>query len=219
MERRRRGRGSIRPEEGRQDQRAPDHRLPMRAVRQKAWAGVIVGLGLVAAQAGAQDYALSLHLPKGGALGFYRIGEGQSWGLETALRLQAGSHSGSYPLSPVARKSVYTNLDSLGVSLGFVYQKNAGSGPVTPFLFAGLGGGLGWSGRDSRNKASEQSWELAIGVGAAWRPFDSVSLWVRQGVAMAREIDDSLSAEGVDIHRDVTLLRMNPLDVLAVWMW
>lgn len=189
------------------------------------WRGALLscalgpGLGLVA-QASAQGRAVSVELPPK-SLGFYVIQEDWAWGLETSFAGHAGSVSQTYPLrTPGTSSQRATSPDSIGASLGLVYQRPVGSaGPVTPFVFAGPSGSYGWGRHSDIIRASTLYWELSAGAGVAWQPLEAVALWVRQGLALSRRIEDSTPEEGMDHHKDVVRLRLAPPTVLAVLMW
>ena len=180
----------------------------------------VVALMAGAAASHAQSYALGLQLPKE-ALAFYVLGEDTAWGLESSLYLHRGSFSRTYPLpTPDTYTQRSSNPDSIGVFVGLIYQRTVRAGPVAPFLFASASGSFGWGRHPpTRDKTSRLSWELAVGAGAAWRPFDSVALWVRQGWALARDIEDSCFGDGVEIHEDILSLRLARPAVLAVFTW
>ena len=164
----------------------------------------------------AQGRAVGVDLPPE-SLGFYVIREDRAWGVEASFQWHAGSISQTYQARGSHRA---TTPDSAGVSGAIVYQRTLRDGPVRPFWFVRPAGIYGWGRHSGYVHTKTTLLELAGGVGVAWSPLDSVALWVRQGVAFGRRIEESThSYGGPESHRDVTRFRMARPTVRAVYTW
>ena len=171
---------------------------------------VLAALGLVP-QLHAQGRALGVKLPLE-SVGLYSIREDRTLGLEASFY----SHTGGF--FPVYSRATPIPTDSVGVALGIVYQKLVkADGPVQPFWFVSPSGSYGLSQRVDL-RGSSLMLEISAGIGVAWRPLDSVALWVRQGLSLSRHMTGS---DPIDdrFHRDVSKLRLVPPRALAVFMW
>ena len=181
---------------------------------------LIAGLGL-AAQVSAQSRAISIDFPPE-TVGFYFIEKGCTWGLEGSLQWHSGTISQNYQTPGQNFLSHQGSTpDSAGVSGGIVYQRTVRDGPVQLFLFARPAGIYGWGRYNDYIHTKTILLEIAGGFGAAWSPVDSVALWVRQGVAFGRRIEESTHTAdwGPEAHKDVTSLRLAPPSVQVVYLW
>ena len=181
---------------------------------------IIAGLGLVS-QASAQSRAIGVNLPPE-SVGYYFVQEDRLWGLEASFQWHSGSISRSYE---VPGKSYLlhegSTPDSAGVSGGIVYQRTLRGGPIQLLWFVRPAGIYGWGRHSDFVHTKTILLEMAGGIGVAWSPLDSVALWVRQGVAFGRRIEETTHAQrwGPEAHKDVTRLRLATPTVWAVYMW
>lgn len=72
--------------------------------------------------------------------------------------------------------------------LDLVYQFASGTmvHDVAPFGFLRWGGSLAAEDPDDGPTVRHWNGEFAIGAGVSWKPYERVSLWVRQGIAASR---------------------------------
>ena len=171
--------------------------------------------------ADADNLALALDLPKDG-LSFWYLAQRSALGVELELD-QRWSRDGDW-----------TNTDSLRIGLGLVFQR-AWTDPdeLYPFWFLRLNGAHSTSEVRPSPKSGRyrfervEEWSIVVfdmgvelGVGVAWKPFDRVALWVRQGISLSGRgwISSNHPTIGRPGYAMAKVVLTEPV-VLAVFSW
>ncbi len=163
-------------------------------------ARIIVGsvLALWVGTAYGEGRALGLDLPKE-ALSLWKIGENSAWGLEanawwsrneeeSVERYRRGGEDGE--------RVSYLREDrrhAQTASLSLIYQRSGGSlHNVRPLIFSGIGGGFSSFDPPEKGGMDRQAWlKGLVGLGAEWKPFERVGLWVRRELSFRYEASTS----------------------------
>ncbi len=166
-------------------------------------------------RADADTLAMALDLPKDG-LSFWYLSKRSSFGVELELQQRW------------FRDSEWTNTDSLRIGLGLVFQR-AWTDPdeLYPFWFLRFNGAHNtYDRRPSPKSGRVSGWSIVVldmgielGVGVAWKPFDRVALWVRQGISLSgRGWTSDHPTIGRPGHAMGKVVLTEPV-VLAVFSW
>lgn len=78
-------------------------------------------------------------------------------------------------------------------SLSLIYQRSGGSlHNVRPLIFSGIGGGFSSFDPPEKGGMDRQAWlKGLVGLGAEWKPFERVGLWVRRELSFRYEASTS----------------------------
>ena len=173
-----------------------------------------------AVPASAQSYALALDLPKEG-VSFWRLHEKTAWGLELEYE-QRWIQDDTDPVR------LWSQFDERCLGLAVVLQRSQPfRSDLAPFWFARLDGFHDMADPPPDDRARRGSslteWEtgIALGVGIAWKPFERVAVWVRQGLHLSGNVwerdPDGSTSFGAS-QSSVRLGLQSPV-VMAVFSW